>query len=600
MIERMYKIAVVCLEEDRRQSLKALRSLGTVHVVPTVPPSSDMLDDLRRKQAEVEQLLAYLGSLKISAKRLQALTDGKIQSVQAGEAVFLDVLENYMRMRSLQTQIGELKPQVDQLESWGNFDWSILHDLEAKGWHWAMCSVRRGTMPKMPEGCQWEVVGSDSMNSYIFAVSEDSLDELEGCALHFKPGVVFSDLESEMLMLAAKESEAYEHLEIAVANHMPALEKYRSDILRKIRFQIAYAGMGRDCAQLAYLQGYVPAGNLDGLKEAATANGWALQYEEVVEDDAQVPTKLDIPKPFRMSQLIFDFIGVLPGYNESDVSIPVMIFLTLFCGMLVGDAGYGALAMVATGICWLRAKTEKGNDGSKLLFIMSSCIFVWGALCGNWFGWNPGQDAGGLLTLLKGLPSLSGSSSSHNIQYVSFFIGAVQLSLAHFCQAVKGRSVKTALGNLGWAIFLWANFFVIQMLLLGGTFGMLPKTMYCVAAVLILAFSINWGSAGDVLYMPFQFINSVVDVMSYIRLYAVGLSGMCIAQCFNDMSSGIMQSGAWYYAVPAAILVGVLGHSLNIALCCMGVLVHGIRLNTLEFSGHAGLEWGGRSYRPLN
>ena len=121
--------------------------------------------------------------------------------------------------------------------------------------------------------------------------------------------------------------------------------------------------------------------------------------------------------------------------------------------------------------------------------------------------------------------------------------------------------------------------------------------LYGVGAVLIILFSINWHDLGDVIYSPFSFINSFVDILSYIRLFAVGLSGVYIANSFNGMVASIWDTSIWL--APAAIVVLLLGHLLNIAMAALSILVHGVRLNTLEFSGHMGLTWSGRPYRPL-
>jgi V/A-type H+-transporting ATPase subunit I len=105
---------------------------------------------------------------------------------------------------------------------------------------------------------------------------------------------------------------------------------------------------------------------------------------------------------------------------------------------------------------------------------------------------------------------------------------------------------------------------------------------------------------GTVIYMPFSFINCFVDVLSYIRLFAVGLSGFYIANSFNGMAAGLHSAmGSPWLSIPCAIVILALGHMLNLALALMGVLVHGVRLNTLEFSGHMDLSWSGKAYRPL-
>ena len=134
----------------------------------------------------------------------------------------------------------------------------------------------------------------------------------------------------------------------------------------------------------------------------------------------------------------------------------------------------------------------------------------------------------------------------------------------------------------------------------GGGFGDLnifAKCLYVVGFFTILIFGVDWKDMGAVIYLPFSFINNFVDVLSYIRLFAVGLSSLYIAQSFNQMAGQLYSLSPWM--IPLMLLLLACGHALNIALAAMGVLVHGIRLNTLEFSGHMDLSWSGKPYRPL-
>jgi V/A-type H+-transporting ATPase subunit I len=164
------------------------------------------------------------------------------------------------------------------------------------------------------------------------------------------------------------------------------------------------------------------------------------------------------------------------------------------------------------------------------------------------------------------------------------------------------KCVWAALGKLGWAVFLWANYGLVKLLIVdGGSIGDLSRPyvwLYGIGFVMILVFDINWKDMGTVIYMPFSFINSFVDVLSYIRLFAVGLSSVYIADSFNNMATGISAGNPWL--IPVSLLVLAIGHALNIALACMGVLVHGVRLNTLEFSGRMDLSWTGKPYKPLS
>ena len=115
--------------------------------------------------------------------------------------------------------------------------------------------------------------------------------------------------------------------------------------------------------------------------------------------------------------------------------------------------------------------------------------------------------------------------------------------------------------------------------------------------VLMLLFSVNWKDIGDILNFPFGALGGFVDILSYIRLFAVGLSGLYVAKSINAMGAGLFGMGV--FGMVGGSIVILVGHFINVALCAMGVLVHGIRLNTLEFSGHLGLEWSGIAFKPF-
>ena len=115
--------------------------------------------------------------------------------------------------------------------------------------------------------------------------------------------------------------------------------------------------------------------------------------------------------------------------------------------------------------------------------------------------------------------------------------------------------------------------------------------------VLVAIAEINVRDVGSMFGYPFSIINSFVDVLSYIRLFAVGMSGFYLAKCFNDMAWTLREQSDWM--IPVAILVAVIGHLVNIILAAMGVLVHGVRLNTLEYSSQLGLRWGGTVFTPF-
>ena len=124
--------------------------------------------------------------------------------------------------------------------------------------------------------------------------------------------------------------------------------------------------------------------------------------------------------------------------------------------------------------------------------------------------------------------------------------------------------------------------------------------MYCLygaGLALVVVCAVRWTDPAAVFQFPFDVIGSFTDVLSYIRLFAVGMAGASIAMTFNSMAVDVARISP--YCVILGVLVVLIGHALNLALCVMSVLVHAIRLNTLEFSNHSGLTWSGAAFHPF-
>lgn len=588
MIEKMQKITLVCLLSERESAVASLQHLGLFHVVPVTEPASEELNELSRQKADLERVLNVFADLKVKQKTTS----------EAGDPaeILKKAVDMLARQKANSDRQGALLPAIEQLEPWGEFSETTLQQLEERGWHTALCSSPDGSMPKLPEPAFCQVIKQVRGNTFFLVATTDSLAELNLPLVHFPQGRNLAALRQELQQLQQEQVQLQEELEAMAARQTVLLQKFAVVLSEKTAFAKARDGMGLAGEELSYLSGFVPEEKLPELLQAARKEGWGVRHEQAALDDEEVPTKLRIPKRLRMAQLIFDFIGVLPGYNEVDVSVPLLIFLSIFCGMLVGDAGYGLLFFVTGCVLWFRSQPveQKKREAILLLLLMSGCILTYGALTGNWFGIPPER----LPLVFRGIPWFREDVNSNHVKLVGFFIGAFHLSMARVWAAMISGSIRRSLGHIGWGLFLWGNFFTVKMLLIsGGTLPSVAKVLYLVGTVLILTCSVDWRDMGDVIYTPFNFINSLVDVLSYIRLYAVGLSSFFIAESFNSMSVMVWKSSVWM--IPVGLIIIFIGHTLNVALAGMGVLVHGIRLNTLEFSGHIGLSWGGKAYQPL-
>jgi V/A-type H+-transporting ATPase subunit I len=253
---------------------------------------------------------------------------------------------------------------------------------------------------------------------------------------------------------------------------------------------------------------------------------------------------------------------------------------------------YGVIALL------LQKKARQKNQDTNIFFlfyILSGCAIIWGLLTGTFFGQEWFLKAG-----YK--PLIPALSDARNVQRFCFFLGALHLSIAHAWRLVLKMPSLSALADVGWIGIIWAAFFVARMLILGDPYPFFGKWLIIAGVSLVILFTnpqknILKTVAEGLGTLALSLMNSFTDVVSYIRLFAVGLAGVKIADAFNAMATMI----GWgnMFAIAAAALVAVIGNAMGIILGPVSVLVHGVRLNVLEFSGHANVSWSGLGYKPL-
>jgi len=278
-----------------------------------------------------------------------------------------------------------------------------------------------------------------------------------------------------------------------------------------------------------------------------------------------------------------------------DVSFIFLLFFSLFFAILIGDAVYGFLLLGLTGLIrrkWKAAPAEL----VPLLRILSIATIVWGVLTGSWLGLQnlPAPLRAAQIGWLK-------EPDGKNLTFLCFLIGAIQLTLAHAWSGWRQRRSAAALSQAGWIgivwfMFLLACFFVLDRPLPAFWPWLLGVSLAAVALFLVPPSRLkqDWPSF---CVLPFTIIGNFGDIVSYMRLYLIGSASTTLIITFNDMMLGRGVPTFWSGLVAAAVLFAV--HGLNILLNSLSVLVHGVRLNALEFSSHLGIQWTGIRYAPF-
>ena len=389
---------------------------------------------------------------------------------------------------------------------------------------------------------------------------------------------------------------------VALEEQTASLQRGLAFVGERLEFEQARADMVQE-GKVAWLSGFVPVDLVERLKKAAVENGWALLVGEPAADEP-VPTLVRTPRWVRIINPVFRILETVPGYREYDISFWFLLSFSLFFAMLIGDAGYGLLFLGLTVFARSRMR-DKPADPFILLFILSAGTVIWGAVTGTWFG----IEAIARLPFFSWLiiPQISSwsESSGRTIMLMCFLIGGIHLSIAHGINIVISFPHPKAFANLGWLSMVWGMYFVVRYIVMRLPLNPLAPWLVGGGFLLITIFEEQQGSflkgmGMGLAKIPLKALNSIsmlADIISYVRLFAVGLASLEIAKSFNAMAAG---AGWGFPSGLVAAFILVLGHTLNIVMGGMSIIVHGVRLNMLEFSGHLGLEWSGFAYRPFS
>jgi V/A-type H+-transporting ATPase subunit I len=295
----------------------------------------------------------------------------------------------------------------------------------------------------------------------------------------------------------------------------------------------------------------------------------------------------------------------LPAYREFDTNRLFLIFFTLFFAMIVGDAGYGLLLLAAT-FTASRFVPIIPRATLPLFYLLAAATIIWGTITGLWFGVPQLAELPGLRHLV--IPAINAFAANNELTliHLCLTLGLIHLSLAHLWTAWRHRSSLMALADLGWMLVVWAAYLAAVQALVGA--GSLAMAIALASGGLLGVVLFSEQTGGGFLYgvsrgllnLPLHLLNAISsfsDIVSYLRLFAIGLAAKEVAVAFNRLALEVGFDSV-FAALGAALLV-LLGHSINLLLGALSVIVHGLRLNLLEFSRRLNMTWSGIPYQPF-
>ena len=543
MIVKMKHLDLVCVASDKESTLSKLRDIGAVHL------------DLR--SAVGESVAAAKGEA-VDAERAVRLIlkarDGKEKDpLEIRPRTVAEVLQFETDCEALKTEAEELRRTIAVYEPYGDFDPALAKKLLDAG-------VDLKSVADIPEKL---------------------------------PEVRLSEMKARLVRLETLI--AADVARLACCDEKAILRQYPA-IADKIAFEAAKELMS-EAGSVACVSGWIAGRSVEQLREVAHSEGWGLLVRDPAEGEAP-PTLIEPPRMFKPVKVLFDGLGIAPAYTEADVSVPFMCYFSLFFAMLVGDGAYGAIFLAAT--LALRKKLPK--SWFILLTVFSSATVVWGLLSNTWFGAN--------IPWCASWPTVEwlADPSYGNMMLLCFTIGVSHLMVARLWNGICRLPDSTSLAEFGWAGILLFMYFVTNSIV--GIFASIPQAMFWVfgvSLVLVFGFSVKPSElktrGAELGMLPLNIMSALGDIISYVRLFAVGLASVKVAENFNSMATGLV-AGAdaiWLKALMSVAMVAILvvGHGLNLAMAGLSILVHAVRLNTLEFSNHKGVSWSGYAFNPF-
>jgi len=604
MIAPMKRAFVLLALRDKREGLRELRRLGVLHLEPMSGAGGEY-DGLVAARDSAREALGLLSEFKA-----EPLPDD--MGVPDGIALAAEIRGLDAEAKAAYAETLVAVREIERIRSWGDFDPAIAAILATKGVPLRFAEIPIKKLGAIPEELDYVSLGQSKGQSRLAFIAGPSVGLPADCVEFRMPQKGLSELEAELTDARSRSAAA----RAAIASKAPLagpLGKALAKIEREEAFEAARSGMPSGDG-VAWFSAWVPAKDEKRLVDAAAKAGWGLLMDDPL-DEEQPPTKIENNAVVRMIQPVFDFLGTVPNYREYDISGLFLVFFTIFFAMIFGDGGYGSIMFVAGLALAIKSKAsgKPVPDFIRLLLVMSGTTVIWGALTISWFGMPVDKVPSALKALSVDWISNANPDSGDNVKVLCFMLGLEQLSIAHIKNIVKEFPSPKFIGQLGQLAMVDGMFFLVLNLVISATKYPLPMwALYTVGVGFILNFMFagyegggNFfvalgksvlASAANIVSVFLGVVNIFADIVSYIRLWAVGLAGLAISQTVNNMA-GPMFGKAILFAAGVSLLV--FGHGLNIIMSVLSVIVHGVRLNVLEFSSHLGMEWSGYKYEPF-
>ena len=602
MIVKMSKYAFMVYHKEYDAFLNELRNLGVLHVkeINSIRDNSDLQTLLSERKRLAQAIRFCEGINKHSGMALTpAGKVNKEDGLRLEEQ--LEVLQE--KKHKLLATKASLEKDIAYMELWGDFDYKNIRLLKEAGYELNFFSCPTSHYePKWGDEYNAFLVNNVQSVTYFVTVTKVGTP-IEVDAERAKiPTKGLSELQADYNRLGASMKALEKETESFAAQHYETLVEADKLVQDEFNYQNAWAQTDREAEdRLMVLEGFVPTEEASSLEAGLEQKGYYFR-QLAIEEEENVPIKLRNNAFSRLFEPITRMFS-LPNYTEFDPTPFFAPFFMLFFGLCFGDGGYGLLVILVCAY-FKRKASQQVKDYLSLFQYFGLAALIVGTCTGSFFG-----------IALASVPALVAVKdyfvSSDNLMTFSIIIGLVQIVFGKAVAALKTmeqKGTKYGIAPMAWVFVIVALLCALGLPMLNVQLPEMVKSICFGIAGLGLLIAFFYNSPGKNIFLNFgtglwntynMASGLLGDTLSYIRLFAIGLTGSILGGVFNSLAIDMTEGMNIFLRIIVMLLILVAGHAINFGLCTISSLVHPLRLIFVEYYKNAEFEGGGKDYRPF-
>lgn len=573
-IKPVMKIDLLGPEHRLDAVVESLQALGVMHHVPEINLSDqdeEHFEDLNNAVEQAREALDYLCNSP-QKRRPMHRTPEHFDF----KSVVDQILQSKTRYQQLQQQKDEVLHLIKKLQPWGDYELPDSGELMGyRVWFYRYPLQKKQTVQQA--GLPMHIINQDNQFFYFVVAS---MDQPEHEALTIPPESLpeqglhqqeqhLDSLESEIEEIQLVRQRLTQWIDLLQNN----IHSYEDKVARQ---KVKLTSFNDE--HLFHIQGWVAKDQLDSVRKYCKQQGLALNYRHPHIDETP-PTFLQAPEALSSANSLVTFYRT-PHYYSWDPSLIIFFSFSMFFAMILSDAGYSLALLIGLGLGWKTLdKTKTRQRTRNLLTSVLGFSALYGVLAGSYFGIAPPEG-----TLLTTLRVLDLNQFDHMIE-ISVTIGVLHILIANLMNLIHARQRTAQFIALGWCALVAGGWLYWQ-------------AYHNVAAVLMLTglCCILGFSSEHPLNSPLNLLKRLGfglmtltgaskafgDVMSYMRLFALGLASSSLAITFNELAQQAYEASPGTGLFFSGLII-LLGHALNIVLAIVSGVIHGLRLNYIEF-----------------